>query len=209
MANVFDFKNLKRNFPSAVRPFDQRAWEQNLANELYGYARTPLDMSFQTPEFKAAQEEATIAPIRRSFGIARRQGINQSLRTGGPVGAFINANAGAEADAVRNQGAQNFLANTEFGADLASRKFNQAMGAAGYQGNLYQNIRDTETAAREKRGGFGKFVKGAAGLAGTLAGGGINPFSIFRRKPKMATFGDINTVGTNFGNRNFGFPFPV
>lgn len=213
----FKDDELQRRFglPPRPAPFDERAWEQRLANELYGYARQPLDMSFMTPEFEAAQQRATIDPLRRSFGIARKQGIDASLRTGGPVGAFINANAGAEGEAVGQQASRNFLTNTEFGADLASRKFGQSMDAANFQRGLYQNIRDTETAARAKRGGFGKFLKSVAGLAGTAIGGAFGgpAGAAIGGSAANALVGNDSArnyaqdIGEDWKKRNLGFSF--
>jgi hypothetical protein len=130
----------------------------------------PFDMSFMTPELKAAQDETTLAPIRRSFSAANRRGFQQSLRTGSPVGAMATALAGGEADAIRQQSAQNFLTNTGLAFDVSGRRVSGGLNLANFAGD--RSRYSEEQIQREKDRRAAKF--GAiTGAVGDLAGAGL------------------------------------
>lgn len=174
----------------------ERAKEQARINESHYLAEQPLDRSFMTPEFEAAQNRLTIDPIRRSFGLARQQGLQQSLRTGGPVGALYSSLAGQEGEAIGNQASRNFLTNTETAMDLAGRRFGQNLASTEFaagQGELEKQREERRQARGSK---FGRFARGVAGLAGTALGGGFNPLGFLGG-------GGGGGGSINYGNRSF------
>lgn len=153
-----------------IDQYFERRKEQDAANYQRKLAETPLDLSFRTPEYLAAQDVSTLAPIRREFGTARKQGIDASLRTGGPVGAFITSLQGQEGDVLAEQGGRNFLGDVEFGANLAQRKFGNVMDVSQFEeGRRQFNEQVKAQKEAQKRSFLGQTLGTLGSLAGTAA----------------------------------------
>lgn len=169
MPSVWDFKNLKKNFRPPV-PWDQQ-WQGQEVAQLAKIADQPFDLSFMdVPGFQEAQNRATLDPIRRTFGTATRRGIQAALRTGGPVGAQINTLAGQEGEAIRQQGASNFLRNMQTGIDLAGRRFQQRFGISQFQEGRRTFEENLKEARKRRRAAT---LTSLAGGLGDLAGTGL------------------------------------
>lgn len=151
-------------------PWDQQ-WQGQEIGQLADIADKPFDLSFMdVPGFREAEDRATLAPIRRGFSVARRQGLNQSLRTGAPISALYSTLAGQEGQAIQGQTASNFLRNMRTGIDLAGRRFQQRFGISQFQEGRRQFEENLKEARKRRRAAT---VGAVAGGLGDIAGIGV------------------------------------
>lgn len=156
----------------------------------------PFDYSFRTPEYIKAQQETTIDPINREFGLAQQRGLGESLRTGGPVGALYSSLAGQQGDVLKEVGGQNYLNDVNMAANAADRKFANLGAGAGFgEGQRQFDV------AHPKKSGLGQALGSLAQIGGTIVGGALG-----NRGP--AAGGQVGGTSPGVNMENFGLRRP-